>query len=212
MDHEGAAEEGRGRKKERRTHEDAVRRIEARERYRALVDVVKEGFDLVDIWDTRVRFALIIMGAINTGLAILATRTGVLHLVEGAFRNFLYAYLVVLLGIALYFFLLATEALRPRNPTPAVEEALFDPLHKPLGLRNPWAVRARDFPGYCQAWREARIGQINAELMQTAYGLAHVNIEKYHLVKRLYAGLRLQILLWAALMTVVVGARIAAAL
>jgi len=186
-------------RKERRLQDDASRPLDPWQRYRAQIDLIKEHIDLIDIIDTRVRFGLIIIGAINTAIAVLATRSDALRSVAQPYRGLLLAGVVGMVLLALYFFLLAVEALRPRPIYAANSRVIADAQNRPLGLRVSWDIVARDLAGYNAAWDDARIGEINAELTIQCYGLARVISEKFELVGRMYRGLRIQILLWAVL-------------
>src|SRR6185503_4992069 len=64
-------------KRERKLVKDAHRNLDSWERYRALTDVLSEALDLVDLADHKARFALIIMGALNALLFIMASQTDV---------------------------------------------------------------------------------------------------------------------------------------
>ena len=64
-------------KKERKLLKDQTRALDSWERYRALTDVVEEALDLVDLADHKARFALVIMGALNALLFLLASATDV---------------------------------------------------------------------------------------------------------------------------------------
>jgi hypothetical protein len=75
----GAREETKAEKKARKRAEkarelaeDAHRPLDSWERYRALCDALKEANDLVDLADHKARFALVIMGALNAVMFIVA--------------------------------------------------------------------------------------------------------------------------------------------
>src|SRR5687768_3464296 len=73
-------------KKERRFLKDAHRPLESWERYRALTDVLDEAIDLVDLADHKARFALVIMGALNALLFIMASQTDVFDAIPPGWR------------------------------------------------------------------------------------------------------------------------------
>jgi hypothetical protein len=113
---------------------------------------------------------------------------------------------VAVYGItALFFFLQAIEALRPR----AVSRLLARPPsgareEYPARLRQHDAILKRNPEAYLQAWREVRVGQLNAEIALQLHEQAEVNQAKQRALHRLYGGLRVMTLLMAAL--VVIGA------
>src|SRR5207253_8929391 len=73
-------------KKQRKLMRDAHRPLNSWERYRALTDVVDEQLELVDLADHKARFALIIMGALNAFLFIIASDTDVFDAIPMSWR------------------------------------------------------------------------------------------------------------------------------
>src|SRR5687767_1110114 len=69
--------QGKLSKKQRKLLKDAHRPMDSWERYRALRDILDEAIDLVDLADHKARFALIIMGALNALMFIMASQTDV---------------------------------------------------------------------------------------------------------------------------------------
>jgi len=189
-------------KKQAKRQADAQRPLNAWERYRALMDAVDEGHQILEIADRKARFALVIMGALNVLTFFLATRTELIELVPAAWRSALGAYLVVYGFVAVYFFLQAIEALRPRRFNPHLDyPGEAGPAHFPMGLRYYEDVVARDLEAHRRAWREVHLGQLNAELAVQAHILARTNQDKYKALRRLYVGLRIMTLLAAGLIT-----------
>jgi uncharacterized protein YjiK len=200
------------RKKQKKLAEDAQRPLDARERYRALMDALDEGHQLLEIADRKARFALVIMGALNVLAFLLATRTELVGLVPPGWRSGLAYYLVVYAATAVYFFLQAIEALRPRRFRPNLEyPGAAGAEHFPLGLRYYEDAVTRDLEAHRQAWREVRFGQLNAELAVQTHILARTNQDKYAALRRLYGGLRVMTLLAAGLITVLAFSALAAA-
>jgi len=190
-------------KKQKKLLKDAHRPLDSWERYRALTDVLGEALDLVDLADHKARFALIIMGAINAVLFIVATRTEVLWQLPAGVRAWLSAAFVVYIVVALYFFFQAIESLRPRKSQPQVRYAGESGLEEhPLGIRFYEDILSRDVEAYRRAWREIKIGQLNAELAVQAHALATINQAKYNALGRLYRGLHIMIFMGGALLAV----------
>ncbi len=192
------------RKKEEKRLRDAHRPLDAWERYRALVDTLEEGHQMLEIADRKVRFALVVMAALNVLLFVLVTRVDMVELIPDALRSWIGAYMVVYAFVAVYFFLQAIESLRPRRfrphlhyPGPAGAD------HYPMGLRYYEDVVLRDLEAYRRAWRDVRLGQLNAELAVQAHIMARTNLDKYTALRRLFAGLRVMTLLGAGLITAV---------
>jgi hypothetical protein len=190
------------RRKEERLQAEATRSLEPWERYRALVDTVEEGIDHLELADRKARFALVIMGALNLGLFLLATRTELVDALSPGLRRGLAFYLVLYGTVALFFFLEAIESLRPRRAA-AAGQPPGDEAHRPRGLRDYERAAAHGALGYREAWQDVRLGQLNAELADQAHALALVNVQKYRSLSRLYAGLRVLTLLAGGLLGLV---------
>jgi uncharacterized protein YjiK len=191
------------RRKEAKLLAESARPLDPRERYRALVDALEEGQDLVELADRKARFALVIMGALNVAFFFLATRSDLVDYLPLRLRPFLGFYLVLYAAVALFFFLEAIEALRPRRfraqlPYPGDG----GPEHFPQGLRYHEDVVQRDVETFRRAWREVRFGQLNAELAVQNHVMARINVEKYRSLRRLYGGLRVLTLLAGGLLVV----------
>jgi len=172
----------------------ASRPLDPWERYRALTDAVKEGIDLAEMADRKVRFALVVMAGINVGLFVLVTRPELLAVGSAPLHGWLGLYLLAYAMVGAYFLLQAVEALRPRpsRPSPGAASA-------PRGLRDPDEVPRHDVESYEGAWRAVRFDQLNGELARRNLGLALVNQEKYAALGRLYGGLRVLALLFGGL-------------
>jgi uncharacterized protein YjiK len=193
--------DGRRRKKEARVLAESVRPLDPRERYRALVDSLEEAQDLVELADRKARFALVIMGALNIAFFFLATRAEIVEYLPMWLRPFLGFYLLVYAGVALFFFLEAIEALRPRRFQPHVPyPGEGGPDHYPEGLRYYEDIVLRDLEAYRRAWREVRFGQLNAELAVQNHVMARINLDKYRSLRRLYGGLRVLTILAGGLL------------
>lgn len=178
------------RRKEQRLREQADRPLDPFTRYKALVDALKEEQDIVEMADKKARFALIIMSALNAGILIIASRAPLQESLRGGLLGGAAVGLVAgYAACALYFFVQAIEALRPRGGSmPSV-----GPLApgEPANLRFYRAVRARTLSEYQRLWEEVRIDQLNAELAAQMHVVAGIAIEKYAALTRLYAGLKL---------------------
>jgi uncharacterized protein YjiK len=188
-------------KKEAKLQAESVRPLDPWERYRALVDALEEGMDLVELADRKARFALVIMGALNIAFFFLATRTEITEYLPLGLRPFLGFYLIAYAGVALFFFLEAIESLRPRRFQPHLPyPGEGGPDHYPEGLRYFEDAVNRDLEAYRRAWRDVRFGQLNAELAVQNHVMARINIDKYSSLRRLYGGLRVLTILAGGLL------------
>ncbi len=189
--------EAKRQKKEQRRLEDATRPLDSWERYRALNDTMDEAYELVGIANREARFAAILMGALNTGVLVLVTRSEVHAAIPAGLRTWIGAVLAVYAFVAVYFFLSAIEILRPRRFRPRLTSGV--PGHeRPAGVRYYEDIVLRAPDAHLAAWRDVHIGQLNAELAAQTHSLALVNQAKYAALRRLYAGLRVMTLIVAA--------------
>jgi hypothetical protein len=197
---EGTAE--RERRSEERG-EEAFRPLEPWKRYRALVDAIDEGHQVLEIADRKTRFALLIMGALNLFAFLLVSRPEMLGVVPAAVRGWLGAYLVLYALLAVFFLLQAIEALRPRVFDAGLAEPPGrDRLLSPLRLRHYEYAVGRDVHAHDRAWREVCLGQLNAELAVQHHLLSRTNQHKYAALRRLYAGLYVLTLMSGGLVTI----------
>jgi uncharacterized protein YjiK len=200
----GAAEDdGKDRRKEAKRRAQSTRSMDPWERYRALVHTLEQGQDLVELADRKARFALVLMGALNVAFFFVTTRSGLTDELPRWLRPFLGFYLLVYAAVALFFFLEAIEALRPRSLRPKLPyPGDGGPEHFPEGVRHYEDVVERDLETYRRAWRELRFGQLNAELAVQNHVIAHINLHKYRSLRRLYGGLRALIILAGGLLAI----------
>lgn len=192
----GKAKEKKEREKKERERKEKKRRkrelqpAEPWQRYRALVDTIKEAHDLIDLADHKARFALIIMGALNAAIIIIGSRSDLLAGLPPNLKVWLYGYLGVYGVIAIYFLVQAIESLRPRSiPNISLHGEVPDE-EASLGLRFFVDATRYDTPGYLKAWQSVRVSQLNTELAIQLHTLARINRKKYDAVSRLYRGLQ----------------------
>jgi uncharacterized protein YjiK len=196
-------DDSKRRRKEAKLLAASARPLDPWERYRALVDALEEAQDLVELADRKARFALVIMGALNIAFFFIVTRTDILELLPAWLKPFLGFYLLVYAAVALFFFLEAIEALRPRRFRPHLPyPGDGGPDHYPQGLRYYEDVVQRDVEAFRRAWRDVRFGQVNAELAVQNHVMARINLDKYRSLRRLYGGLRVLTLLAGGLLAI----------
>ena len=167
------------------------------ERYRALVDALEEGIDLAEQADRKVRFAMVVMASLNIGVFALTTKPELMGFAGLSLRGWLGAYLLAYGVVAVYFFVQAVDALRPRirlarGASPAA-------LVAASGLRSLDRVVSQDVADYARSWRDVRFEQLHNELALQNHRLAQVNEEKYVCLGRLYGGLRVLAVLFGGL-------------
>lgn len=193
-------EESRRRKKERKAHEAANLPLDGWQRYKALSDVLDSEQDLVDLADHKARFALMIMGAINAGVFLASARAPAGTLSSAGLGHWVGAALVAYAATALYFFVQAIEALRPRGKAGSRPLPL-DPVHDvPMGVRFYHDILARSAEEYRHVWNTLRVDNLNAELCGQIHVVAGINKAKYAALRRLYTGLKMMTSLAAAVL------------
>ncbi|MGH3115949.1 MAG: hypothetical protein ACRDQ2_02335, partial [Gaiellales bacterium] len=179
-------------KKELKRLLDAARPLDSWERYRALNDATDEAYDLIDISNREARFALIVMGGLNAMLFVVGTRSDLPQQLTAVGRTVFSVAIALYALLAAYFLFQAIELLRPRRfrPHPHLSPVSDDRDEIPLGIRYYEDVVMRDVDGHLQAWRDVRIGQLNAELAIQLHSLCLTNKAKHVALRRLYDGLR----------------------
>jgi hypothetical protein len=189
----------RERKLHRRREFDATRTLDGWERYRALVDATDEAYELIDISNRETRFALILMGALNAGAAVLLTRVDAAAILASPARTLVVAIVATYGILALAFLLLAIEALRPGHFRPRLEDwPATEP--RPAHVRYHEDVIQRSAHQHWRAWQDVRLADVNAELAVHVHSLALKNNAKHVALRRLYLALRIMTLMLAALM------------
>lgn len=171
------------------------------ERYRALNDALDEAYDLFDLSNREVRFALILMGSLNATLALAASRTDfgaslspIERTIEGAAVG-VYAFL------AIGFLLQAIDALRPGQFRPPQTSWPQERKDYPKGVRYYEDVVERDVEAHWSAWNDVTVMQLNAELAVQFYSLCMKNKARKLALRGLYRSLRVLTILFAVIVT-----------
>jgi hypothetical protein len=187
-------------KKEQKLREQAEQPLDLYTRYKALSDALDAEQDMVELADKKARFALVIMGALNAAVLILASRGPLdVRVATNLPAQAMVALLAVYALAALYFFLQAIEALRPRVGGPLSDPGPVRPGES-AQVRYYQAVVARTPAKYAEVWQELRLDNLNAELAAQIHVIANINVKKYDALSRLYRGLTLMTVLVALLL------------
>lgn len=184
-----------------------------RDRFRLLTDYIDAERKMIEVADHKARFGLVIMGALNAVLLLLAMRGHLFDPVPESLRPWLPVLLLPYGAVAFVFLLDAVRVLQPHMRSwPEVSDAAPAPLRgaeaaasdeRPLGIMYWGAAATADFPRYARLWTEARVGQAGTELALLAYELARVNAAQYASLRRMFQGLRLMLALAAAFMATI---------
>ena len=191
-------------KRERKLDRERHRPIDPREQGRNLWEVVNQARRLIELADHKARYALVVMGVVNAGVFILATRSDhFIRLVPDGLRPFFSFLLFPFGGMALIFLVDAYNSLRPRPPSLPDGTALpLDQESRPTGLLFWNTLLTHSVGHYQHAWETVHRGQLNNELAAMAYSLARSVQAKYRSLQRLYIELLVIILLAAVILAV----------
>lgn len=202
---------GKGEKKHER---DQVRRLDAWEQYRALWDGIDFKRQLINMGDKKVRFALVIMGALNAVLLIVLTRGPVIRLIPDSVRIWL-ALLLVGYGIVTFMFMVhAIEALRPapeaRNQDAREWESRefgkdAESRTRPVGLIIRGPLQSISFEEERRVWSHARLCDVNAELVLFNRASSFILGRQHAQLRKVYQGLKLLVILAAIVLALVVA-------
>lgn len=174
-----------------RRAEEARGLLDPADRYKALVNAVKQAQDLIEMGDRKARFALVIMSALNAVAVLLVARGGTsLFPPSGVWYTAFVAQVGVYLVLTLYFVGQAVSALRPRGVHPPAAHELPAEVEAGASMRVLFHadVMARGRTEYRALWERLRMDNLTTELADQLYTLSMVNQRKYAALDRLYAG------------------------
>jgi len=192
------------REKEARRLESENGPLEPAFRYKALLNAVEAGQDLIELADRKARFALVIISVLNAVALVLVVRGGDAIIPrEGAWGAVLLVELTVYVAVTVYYIFQAIEALRPRGTTSS------DAAGNTAASAARAALPARPTPGesarvlfhsdvvqrdpatYRGLWAELRMDNLNVELADQLHTVSRINQTKYAALARLYTGVQL---------------------
>jgi hypothetical protein len=180
------------------------------ERYRVLLDLLEMYNDISEMADRKTRFALVILGALNTVNVLIVARPEIFFRNGALTGPWVGIYLITYVGLSLFLFLQAIGALKPRVSTllSSTENSGTAATHQMLGLRFISLIRETPFEEYYERWKSAKFSDVNRELALSVQMVAGVITEKYKALHRLYTGLMILVFLTAGLITTLVYLRI----
>jgi hypothetical protein len=191
-------------KRQRKLLRERHRPLDPREQGRHLWEAVNQARRLIELADHKARYALVVMGVVNAGVFVLATRSEhFVQLVPDTLRA-LFSFLIFPFGLMTVVFLVdAYNSLRPRAPALSSDMDLpRDWESRPVGLVFWGTLLTHSLEHYQRAWETVHRGQLNNELAAMAYTLAGSVQAKYRALHRLYIELLIIILLAAVLLAV----------
>jgi hypothetical protein len=211
----GDKEARRERRRLGKHQEDQVRLIDGWEQYRALWDGIDFKRQIINMGDKKVRFALVIMGALNAILLLVLTRGPVLRALPPSARVALII-LLVIYGLVTFGFVIHTiEALRPRPEARVTDNDQWlaregvgvaaNGAPPPMGLMIHGNDLHRSFDEERRLWSKARISEINAELILFNRSSSMVLTRQMKELGKVYHGLKVLTVLAALILGLLVG-------
>jgi hypothetical protein len=194
------------RKREAKLRRDAERPPDSFERFKILAELVKEGRQIIDLVDHRARYALVVIGVLNTGVFLVLSRG---HLFSGGpsvARAWMIAGLLAYAVVTVLFVYYAVDCLRPRRMQYGhlmnAQATENDPHPGPRGVLYWETIASYDLDAYRRAWSAVRMEQLNAEVVIIAHEQARLIRDKYGVLGRLYTGLAAAVVLAGVLLGV----------
>lgn len=161
------------------------RSLDPWERYRALTDLQEAYFDTTELLDRKTRFALLIMGGCNAVNVLIAARPGAFNGTLDASGPWVRVYVACYAILALYLFVQAINALRPRVALLG-SHGLSDDR---ASLRFADRVAADDADAFYQRWVEASVGDVSRTVALQAQMTARELAVKHAALDAVYRGL-----------------------
>jgi hypothetical protein len=191
-------------KRQRKLVRERQRPLQPEDQGKHLWQAVNQARRLIELADHKARYALVVMGVVNAGVFLLATRSDhFAPLVPAPLRPW-FSFLVFPFGcVALVFLVDAYNTLRPRPPSLRSSGlARLDVESRPGGLIFWDSFLTRSVEHYQQAWDTVHAGRLNHELAAMAYALGEGIQAKYRALHRLYIELLIIILLTGVMLAV----------
>jgi hypothetical protein len=157
------------------------------ERFKILAELVNEGRQIIDLADHRARYALVVLGVLNTAVVVAISDLfgGIASVARPWFIGAVAAYAVIT-GAAVFF---AVECLRPRRLYRPGADRRGSPdsaAHGSFGLLFWETVSVYELDQYRQAWAAVRMEHLNAEVVTLAHSQSRVIRAKYEILGRLF--------------------------
>jgi hypothetical protein len=199
-------EERKAEKKRRKKLEDSLEtgNLDPWERYRVLLDLLEMYNDISEMADRKTRFALVILGAVNTVNVLIVARPEIFFPSNRVSGPWVGIYLLTYVGISLFLFMQAIGALKPRVSTLLNLGSGEKDQGRVVGLRFISHIRNTEFEEYYEEWKTAQFSDVNREIALSIKMVAEVVTEKYRALHRLYSGLMILVILSAGLISVLI--------
>ncbi len=176
-------------RRERKRLAEERRPLRATQRYRALGDVIDDGFHLWKNADNKARTVVTLLGPLIGVLLILLANPEMFDALPPPARVPFAVAVVAVAVVAVGLFMLAIRALQPYE-VPATAEGLPDDPEAALGLRALDDVANWPLGAYRDTWGTARMSHLQSEMAAQAHAIAFVNHKKFAALERLYRALQ----------------------
>src|SRR5262245_32635982 len=150
-------EERKAEKKRRKKLEESLETgsLDPWERYRVLLDLLEMYNDISEMADRKTRFALVILGAVNTVNVLIVARPEIFFGSNRVSGPWVGVYLLTYVGISLFLFMQAIGALKPRVSTLLKLGTGENEQGRVIGLRFISHIRSTEFETYYEEWKMA---------------------------------------------------------
>lgn len=159
-------------------------------RYRAILNALESGQDLIELADRKARFALVIISVLNAVALVLVVRGGDSFIPRlGVWGVVVQIEIVSYVLVTIYYIFQAIEALRPRGSgltTDALPAA--GAAGESMRVLFHGDIVRRDRATFRKAWEELRMDNLNTELADQLHTIARINQDKYAALSKLYRG------------------------
>ncbi|MCE9602805.1 MAG: hypothetical protein K8S21_11430 [Gemmatimonadetes bacterium] len=183
--------------KDAKKREKEAKRLEAERgplepafRYKAILNALEAGQDMIELADRKARFALVIISVLNAVALVVVVRGGDSFIPRfGVWGTVTHAEIVAYVLVTIYYIFQAIEALRPRGSGPTT-----DALPTAGGAGESMRVLfhgdivRRDRAAFRKVWDELRMDNLNTELADQLHTIARINQDKYAALAKLYRG------------------------
>lgn len=196
-------------KKEKKKLEAKLALLQPPQRYRVMNDSVRQSQDLIELADKKVRFALVIISIVNGLLVFIVARAGTDVLPRTGFWGVVaQATLAAYVMLTFYHLWHAISVLKPRLTPPPPPGSLPTSVTPGVSARVLYYgdVALRDMATNRRLWDEMRQDSINAELADQLFILGRINQAKFADVVKLYAGIRMLVIVLGILVLTMAAA------
>ena len=159
-------------------------------RYKAILNALESGQDLIELADRKARFALVIISVLNAVALVVVVRGGDSFIPRaGAWGAVTHVEIVAYVLVTIYYIFQAIEALRPRGSGPTTDALpTAGASGESMRVLFHGDIVRRDRAAFRKVWDELRMDNLNTELADQLHTIARINQDKYAALSKLYRG------------------------